>query len=61
MKTDFEVGGLGVGRFVTRVLGRCPQSLANGLSGRRALTAYRGDLDASVHKGMLGACRGTCP
>jgi hypothetical protein len=61
MKTDFEAGGLGVGQFVTRLLGLCPQSLANGLSGRRALAAYQSDLNSSVHDGMFRLCRGTCP
>jgi hypothetical protein len=54
MKTDFEAGGLAVGRFGTRLLGLCPQRVANGLSGGGALAAYRGDLNSPVHDGAFG-------
>jgi len=54
MKTDFEAGGLAVGRFGTRLLGLCPQRVANGLSGGGAFAAYRGDLNSPVHDGAFG-------
>jgi hypothetical protein len=57
MKTALEAGGLGVRRFTARLLGLCPQRVADSLGGGRTLTAHGSNLDPAINYRAFGSRR----
>ncbi len=57
MKIDLAAGGLVARECATRLLGSCPQRVANRFGGRRSFAADRRDLDAVIDDRTLGVRR----